>query len=703
MSNFGEISTTLTLTDLYNFWFPNSDFQEFWFDGSKDYEIQEKFSSLLKKYESIVAIELYDNWDKSDLKQTLSLIILLDQITRNIARIEHSDYKRNDKYVLEMSNFVISNMLLHTYQFNEKMFILLPFRHSRITHNLNLVINQLNMCPEKEQTTKMFKNFRLATLKDYSKVTDTIKTIKNYTTEVQICTQQINNYKIDEMYKLYMLVFSLFNFFNYLFGKYFKKHTNHNSHPIYDSSIHDKLCCYSAYPVNHLNLKIQKNKLYHTIESFVLKNKIKNIAVSLSGGVDSNVMLFILNQLKLEGKIDLVIAIHVDYGNRDVSHSERDYLQRVCEFFKIPFVVRTIEHIKKSDINNLHFSIDRSFYEQETKNIRFGLYKYAIEKYNIQGICLGHHKDDLIENVFMNIMRDKDFLDLFVMTTTTFTDGVILLRPMLLHHKTEIYDFAHNNFIMYFKDTTSDNCFRGVIRRKIFPQITNFDPHMMQSLLSIGKKSDNWRCTIDGMLIEPILSTLYKGNGGFVICFPGDISKSNEVFLSRLFVKIFHSQHVKMMSGKNIKAFVDWSRSNGRNETFFKTSNGFLVCNIKNKLYFFLHSKLKIFETCVFLYNDLTKIIGTGSWTITIEPTNEFIRKPMSFDDIIEGKFVYTEAINQSKIFRIVQTVDKHDFTKKIFKNMGKLNQYIPKCTSWLKTPDTIFSSTEFVKITLNL
>lgn len=672
----------LQLQELLTFWFPSNnptyDFQEFWFDGSKNYEIQKKYSQLLNTLEQYDVSNINEIWNPSDSKQTLALIILFDQITRNIARLENSDSnsnsKKNDSKSMYIVKYLAKNSLINLYPFNERMFLFLPFRHSRLTSNLNFVISQLDLCPQIEKSTKMFKNFYLATLKDYSKVFDTI-------IDIDLINSTDSTNSTDDI----------------------------KIHPNYNNLIHDEICNYHTYPpycYKHVVPNIQSNNLYKTIENFVLSNKISNIAVSLSGGVDSNVMLFILHQLKLAKKINVIVAIHVDYGNRNVSGVERYYLQNVCQYFGISFVVRTITHMKKSDV-----FIDRSFYEQETKNIRFGLYKYAIKKYGIQGICLGHHKDDLIENVFMNIMRDKDFLDLFVMSKTSFSEGVVLLRPMLNHHKSDIYDFAHKYSIMYFKDTTLDNCFRGAIRRKIFPEISNFDPHMLQSLLSAGKKSDNWRLTIDSMLIEPILETLSVGKGGFSICLPNDISKSSEVFWSRLFVKTFHMQHIKMISNRNLTSFVAWTKSKNRNNNFFRSSNGFLICNVGNKLYFFFYSKLtkKSEKNIIISYHE-NKImtIGFGNWTINIEPTIEYIRTPMTLDKLISGEFVYTEPLNKNNTLILTNDLNKHDFTKKLFKSMEGLGKYIPKCTSYIDKCDDChdchdFVSTEFIKITLNL
>lgn len=124
------------MEDLLHFWFPNCQFQEFWFDGSKDYEIQEKFGTLLKQYEE----------NEFTSNNILGKIILFDQITRNISRLEKTDFRRNDTKALELAKSDVSNDMC--YSLNQRIFLLLPFRHSRTTENLDFVISRLRSYPE---------------------------------------------------------------------------------------------------------------------------------------------------------------------------------------------------------------------------------------------------------------------------------------------------------------------------------------------------------------------------------------------------------------------------------------------------------------------------------------------------------------------------------------------------------------------------
>lgn len=625
----------MSLSDLLEYWFPTQNYQEYWFDGSKDHEIKELFGSLLSKNE-LIKSDIESEMTCMSNEQLLAYILLFDQISRNISKLDDTNYKRNDDIALKMSQFVINNNRDIEYKFHMRMFIILPFRHSRTTKNLDFAISRLKEYESSERfsilESKLFTRFRLATLKDYSRVTDTIRVVENH---------------ID-------------------------------IHPEYNDDIHDVDCKnWNDYPRND-NEIIKNHSLYMSIVKFVDDNNIKRIGVSLSGGIDSNVLLYILYLMKYQNIIDVVVAIHVDYGNRSVSMIESEYLNNVCRYFKIPMITRRIEHMKRIDDD-----IDRAFYEMETKNIRFGLYKYAIEKYNIEGVCLGHHQDDLTENVFMNIMRGKDLLDLFVMKQILISDGISIMRPMLDHHKKDIYEISHECNIMYFKDTTPDESFRGTIRRKIFPVIDKFDDNMLNNLTKIGKDSIEWCSVIEKTVINPILYTIKIGINGFSIILNMNISNLPSVFWSRLFVQLFHSQKTKMISRKNLTTFINWTNSENKNDVIIRLSNGYFVVHdelFDGRLYF-LKSRLLFSDKKMTSVSFTNHMFVLNNWDIEIQMnTSEYIKNKMTYDDVMNGYFEYTKMVKKNNVFTFGYVLNSRDNLRKSFGSLKKLSSNIPKC-----------------------
>jgi tRNA(Ile)-lysidine synthetase-like protein len=624
------------LSKLINYWFPNKTLNEFWFDKSKDTEIYELFYDLLSKTLFPEDLSIIDN------NELLGYIILFDQISRNISRITTIDMNIYNKYSINITNYILSTNKDITYPLNKRIFILLPLRHSRITENLNIVIHKLNEYKSIEIfdqiNQKIFNKFYLATLKDYTKVLDTIEII-----------------------------------------------LGDSEYPKHNELIDDDKCnTYLDIPNNKKNIELHNNNLYKSVKRFIISNKIKKIGISLSGGVDSNVLMYILYQLQLDEILELVVAIHLNYNNRDVSDIEAENMINSCKYYNIPIITRKITHMKRSD-----GIFDRMFYEDETKKMRFELYKYAITKYEIDGVCLGHHKDDLSENVFMNILKGNDILDLFVMTNKSVINSVHILRPMLNHIKDDIYEIAHLNNIIYFKDTTPMWSMRGMIRNKIYPILNNFDSKIISGFHKIGKKSEEWKDIVDKQLIEPQLKKIIDGKLGFSIIFENGFEHLSKSYWSKLFTNIFHSRGTNMMTNKNIDSFVIWINNNYKKGNIFNCSNNYFIkYDISifpiNKLYFFKKQLIKsiIHDEEISLDHCDNKEIIKGLWKINISKTTEFIKKTITYDNLINGIYEYTEPIDSTNKIIISGNLHKNDLTRKLFKNFGILNKYIPKITS---------------------
>ena len=92
--------------------------------------------------------------------------------------------------------------------------------------------------------------------------------------------------------------------------------------------------------------------LYKTIKKYVETHNIKRIGTSLSGGVDSMVMTHVLSQLRIRKVIDIVVAVHLDYGNRKESTMEANYIINWCKYLGIDCVTRKIEHMKRSECSS---------------------------------------------------------------------------------------------------------------------------------------------------------------------------------------------------------------------------------------------------------------------------------------------------------------------------------------------------------------
>ena len=298
--------------------------------------------------------------------------------------------------------------------------------------------------------------------------------------------------------------------------------------------------------------------------------------ISLSGGVDSMVLLNIL--LKQNKKI---IAIHINYNNREETKLEEDFLRNYCNERQIIFICHSFEITRGS--------IKRSDYEIMTKQVKFDLYKKIIQENNLNCILLAHHKDDIVENIFTNFCRGENFLNLSVIKESNTIMGVNIVRPLIGYYKQTIYDYAHYYEIPYFLDTTPDWSVRGKFRNKILPLL--FDTFsgingLKMNLLNIAKESDEWGSLIQTKILNKYIENITFGINHVILPIKiqeEDYSDYPMCFWSEIMAKVFHRYKLSASSRKSLELLMN--ALNNKNKDAVKIllkHHSELVVNNKN-------------------------------------------------------------------------------------------------------------------------
>ena len=232
-----------------------------------------------------------------------------------------------------------------------------------------------------------------------------------------------------------------------------------------------------------------------------LDNSGKILIISLSGGVDSMVFLYLCNVYKKQNQLFKFGAVHINWNQRNESKREADFIQDYVTENNILY------HFE--NVDNLFRNENRELFESKGKQLRFNLYKQLIIKWNGDSIFLGHHKGDIIENVFTNMLNGNHLLDLGKMKYEATISDVLIVRPFLEINKSYIYDIASKYKIPFFKDTTPLWSNRGAIRNNIFPSIDKqFGKGFETGLLNMAKKSKDIGDMINIYLIEPYMKKI---------------------------------------------------------------------------------------------------------------------------------------------------------------------------------------------------
>lgn len=600
--------------NIIDFWFPDNNFetfQEFWFDKSVDDIIRLKFSKI-----DITV------WPNTTIN-IIAKIIVLDQFSRNINRDDYSIIKQNDIIAFELSTKIFDE--LDDLPLGLRVFGIFPYRHSKISKNLKIVLQKIDKWYI-QFPSKLLDRFKKNTLSSLSKLTDEIDTF-------------IFHDKIDES----------------ITGGC----ANTSSKCTAFGIIEENISWFSNKKPNQIN---PENIL---IKSFQKQFENKIVGISLSGGVDSMVLLHVAKYLELNKKIKKVIALHLEYSNREESHLETNFLGWWLKYLDIPLYLRKINWFSRQ-------SVDRELYEKETKIARFTSYKYLIDKLGITGFCLGHHQGDLVENILLNVFTNRDILDLSVMKEIDIQMEVSIFRPWLKYPKEHILQFAEENYIPYFKNTTPEWSCRGVMRNQLFPILEKQFGNFSSNIIKFGEQSSNISDLINSQIYEPLYSKIEFYKNGFII----PVIKFDFQTLWNILSKCFHKNHSRTITKKCLSSFLANIETMKITKTKFKFSNNYFA---------YFHNDNLIICLDIFKELDLSQNIidigkhSIGIFNINIQKVDKIkIRDTISWQDILNGYIKYTE--NSGKL-TIHKQLDKGK-TGKLFNGLNIIKKFIPKIIS---------------------
>ena len=174
-------------------------------------------------------------------------------------------------------------------------------------------------------------------------------------------------------------------------------------------------------------LKLNKNE-----------NKEPKILLSLSGGVDSVVLLDLVNKKFRNSKVKIYL-LHVNYKVHKLSDEAELLCKKLAVKYNNKLILRTVV-------------MDGKNFEHKARLYRYNiLYKYA-EIYNINTILTAHHYDDQIETLFMMKYIYKAS---WVSMMGIRENNNKLSRPLLKIKKDELYKYANKNNLLWIEDETN--------------------------------------------------------------------------------------------------------------------------------------------------------------------------------------------------------------------------------------------------------
>lgn len=188
-------------------------------------------------------------------------------------------------------------------------------------------------------------------------------------------------------------------------------------------------------PWNATGKNIER-KLRKALYEYDMLAGAKKVSVALSGGKDSLTLLFMLKAISGRGFPELELsAIHVAGDFSCGAGVNVNYLKSVCEELEIPFVVR--------ESNQKRESLECYSCSRERRRLLFD----AAKELGATTVAFGHHRDDNIQTLLMNLLHKAEFagnMPKIVMQKY----GITIIRPLYYVTEEQIRAFARHHAFM---------------------------------------------------------------------------------------------------------------------------------------------------------------------------------------------------------------------------------------------------------------
>jgi len=187
----------------------------------------------------------------------------------------------------------------------------------------------------------------------------------------------------------------------------------------------------------------QTSKIYKKFEKNLKLDE--NFVVAVSGGPDSLALCFLSKIYSIKKNLK-VKYFHVDHKLRNNSTKEAKFVKLLLK--KLSTNLEILTWVGKKPKNNI---------QSVARDKRYALMINKAKKLKINNILLGHHKNDLIENFFIRILRGSGLNGMVSLDQKTNIQNFNLIRPLLNFSKQNLEYITKKIFKNFVEDPSNKN------------------------------------------------------------------------------------------------------------------------------------------------------------------------------------------------------------------------------------------------------
>lgn len=311
-----------------------------------------------------------------------------------------------------------------------------------------------------------------------------------------------------------------------------------------------------------------------------LLDKSKLYLVGVSGGCDSMALLDILNKSGYK-----IMVAHVNYNYRHDTDIDYRIVSEYCKKYDIPFFYKECHHD----------DYEKGNFQDRARELRYIFYKSIYDEYECDGVVLGHHLDDFLENVYMQLEKYNTVHYLGIKSLSVVYD-MDVYRPMLECFKSDILDYCIKNNIEYHDDYTNfeTDFYRDRVRNTV---LNKYSVEDKLKLLEKAKQH-NLRVSNEEKRVESYYNE-YKLNGKMNYhSIPEDLL---DIFLYLVLKDVINPKYISLSLIEEIKRQMKSMKPNIQmnipvNYLFIKEYDNIYIDKNKDSGYYYVFDKMSLFE-----------------------------------------------------------------------------------------------------------
>ena len=216
----------------------------------------------------------------------------------------------------------------------------------------------------------------------------------------------------------------------------------------------------------------------------LLQKKNYLVFIGLSGGSDSVALLHILKSLSERHNNNmLLVATHCNFNLRgEESIRDMEFCKQLCQDLQIRLIVREFNTFKYMEDHRVSLEV-------ACRELRYNWWKELLEDKEWEHnrgkrfIAVGHHQDDSIETILMNLMRGTGIKGLTGIVHHNRQNHVI--RPLLCLNRQDIISYCEAEGLQFVTDSTNreNNTQRNSIRNRLLPLMDEINPNARRGII----------------------------------------------------------------------------------------------------------------------------------------------------------------------------------------------------------------------------